>query len=782
MYKLQFNFYLLTIIFLFINHFIFSQNITEELDVLINEGNYDEAIQLANVLIEQQPNDASLNFKLGYCYLNTVLRKDKSILYLKKSVEIYKNEKSKQAAFIEAKFQLGKSYKVNYQFKNAISTFNSIKGIVKNKKVQKIIENEINQCKSGQKLTKKPIATQITNLGKIINSKYSDHSAVISADESIIIFTSRRQRHTTEKFELDGQYNEDIYISYFKNQRWTEPVGISKNINTEAHEASIGLTPDGQQLFIYRDVDGGTILTSYLIGNEWSVPVSVGSHINTKYRETHASMSTDGKYLYFTSDRPGGLGGLDIYVSERLKNREWGKAINMGNAINTDKDEEGPFIHHDGISLYFSSKGHKTMGGYDIFLSKKNQFGTWTKAENIGYPLNTTNNDAFFMLTPDGKRAYYSSFKAEGFGYADIYLMGLPDAESKPVTIVKGIIEACEDDISNVQITLLNANNNKIIGFYKPNTKTGKYLFILNKNNNYKAIFQINDNEEHIEEFHIEEDADFQIIYKTISLVGNKTCNNIIGKKTSIADKTNTVEYNNTEEYDKDAVYVEDIMFKVNSFQLDYFKDNLKKLASYLKAHPNAKIELTGYSDSQGPETYNIKLSKKRARKVADYLVKLGVNRKQIDYTGGGIKKQIAINKYKNGEYLWQSLPYNRRVEFKIINDPNKKLKFRKIKVPVLYIKNINSEELKKELARLDSIFTIQIGAYSKPISQKYFKKIKNLQMFFTGNLYKYSTGEFKEKDKAVEKLIMVKGLGFYDAYIRKIIEYYPKRIKTIKK
>jgi outer membrane protein OmpA-like peptidoglycan-associated protein len=770
-----------SIILIFVNSFVFSQNIDDELDALINEGNYDEAIQLADALLGHQPDDASLNFKMGYCYLNTILRKDKSILYLKKAVEIYEKTDANSNAATEAKFHLGKAYHVNYQFKNAIDNFSSLKKQSKNNEVIKAIEKEINQCKTGLELTKKPIETQITNLGEIINSKYSDHSAVVSADESVIIFTSRRQRFNDEKVELDGQYNEDIYISYFENQRWTKPVSISENINTEAHEASIGITPDGQQIFIYRDIEGGTILTSYLIGDKWSAPVSLGSHINTRYRETHASISANNKYLYFTSDRPGGYGGLDVYVSEKQANGEWGKAVNMGDAINTAEDEEGPFIHHDGISLYFNSKGHNTMGGYDVFLSQKNEFGTWTKAENIGYPLNTTNDDAFFMLTTDGKRAYYSSFKSEGFGNSDIYLMGLPEAEEKSLAIVKGIIKACDEDISNVVITVFTSENDEIVGLYRPNSKTGKYLFILNKGKDYVASYQIGDNEEHTETFHISKNSDFQIIYKTISLIGNKNCDNVVGKIKDIADKTNTVQYENTEEYDKNAVYVEDILFKVNSFQLDYFKNNLKKLTNYLKSNTDTKIELIGYSDTQGPESYNIKLSEKRAKIVADYLLKLGVDKKQISYKVGGVSNQISINKYQNGAYVWQSLPYNRRVEFKIITNPTKKLKFRKIKIPVLYDINPDPEKIKKELARLDSIYTIQIGAYRNPISQKYLKEIKNLQMFFTGNLYKYSTGEYKNEKKARKELVKIKELGFSDAYIRKVIEYFPEKLKQLK-
>ena len=166
---------------------------------------------------------------------------------------------------------------------------------------------------------------------------------------------------------------------------------------------------------------------------------------------------------------------------------------------------------------------------------------------------------------------------------------------------------------------------------------------------------------------------------------------------------------------------------------------------------------------------------------VSNYLIKLGVKRKQLSHKGNGIKNQISINKYTDGSYVWQSLPYNRRVEFNIIKDPLQKLKIRRIKIPVLYDINPDPDKIKKEFARLDSVFTIQLGAYKQPISQKHLKKIKNLQMFYTGNLYKYSTGEFKSLKKARKELIRIKDLGFDEAYIRKLIEYFPNKIKTLK-
>ncbi|RLD69022.1 MAG: peptidoglycan-associated lipoprotein, partial [Bacteroidetes bacterium] len=312
-----------------------AQTENTRIDELIEEGNFDEAIQIGTSLLSDDPNIPELNFKVGYSYLNTALRKAKSIPYLEKTVELLNEKESKTNLTFEAKFYLGKAYHNNYEFEKAIELYTKLRETTKNNELLIAIDKKINQCNVGIKLMKTPIKMQINNLSANINSPYSDHSPVITADEEVIIFTSRRKRFEGEKLNADGQYNEDIYISYNKNNSWQKPKGISPNINTEAHEASIGLSPDGQQLFIYSGANGGTILTSYLIGDEWSEPEILGPSINTRFRETHASMSANGRYLYFTSDRPGGYGGLDLYVSEKLEDGSWGKAKNLGPSINT---------------------------------------------------------------------------------------------------------------------------------------------------------------------------------------------------------------------------------------------------------------------------------------------------------------------------------------------------------------------------------------------------------------------------------------------------------------
>ena len=762
--------YLFFILFIFLSNTKINAQ-TEKIDELIEEGNFDEAIQIGTGLLIDNPDDSNLNFKLGYSYLNTALRKSKAIPYLEKSVKLLDLKKSSSSLSFEAHFYLAKAYHDNYDFKKAIILYTELLEKTTNKELKNAIIDEIKQCKTGEKLMKNPVKMQINNLSSNINSAFSDHSPVISADESVMIFTSRRKRYDDEEINADGQYNEDIYISYNENNSWQKPKSISVNINTENHEASIGLSPDGQQLFIYSSDNSGTILTSFLIGDEWSVPESLGDNINTKYRETHASLSADGKYLYFTSDRPGGYGGLDIYMSEKTENNTWGKAINLGSTINTEFDEEGPFIHHDGVSLYFSSKGHETMGGYDIFTSQINEFGTWTKPRNLGYPVNTIDDDAFYVMTPDGKRAYFSSYREDGL---------LPEAEEKPVTIVKGKIKACNSDIEDVLISVFDSENDDIVGLYKPNSKTGKYLFILTKGKNYYAIFEINGEEKLTEDFFISENADFQVIYKPISLVKGTPCEKFITEVKTKIDTTENVDLFSKWNKNKNITVDENIIFMINSSQCDNFKDNINKMANYLMKNNETKIELIGYSDTQGPESYNLKLSEKRAFIVYNELIKLGVSENQILYRGAGIKNQISINNYADGSYAWQSLPYNRRVEFNIVSDPENNLRIIPVRIPVLYSLNPNQEDIKKEIIRLDSVYTIQIGAYSKPVQRDVFIGISNVQMFYSDKLYKYSSGEFKFTEDANKELIRIKKLGFSDAYIRKVSEYFSLELKKV--
>ncbi len=213
---------------------------------------------------------------------------------------------------------------------------------------------------------------EITNLGDKVNSAYADYKPVLTADESQLIFTSRREGSTGDAVNAEGKYFEDIYVSNFENGEWTVPKSIGPTINTDDHEATVGLSADGQQLYVYKFLEGsGDIYMSNLMGANWMEPQKMGSDINLKSWESHASISADSKYLFFTSDREGGYGGSDIYYCQRLPDGSWGLAINMGPMVNSSYDEDGGYMHPDGQNFFFSSKGHNTMGGYDIMSVEK---------------------------------------------------------------------------------------------------------------------------------------------------------------------------------------------------------------------------------------------------------------------------------------------------------------------------------------------------------------------------------------------------------------------------
>ena len=257
------------------------------------------------------------------------------------------------------------------------------------------------------------------------------------------------------------------------------------------HEAGVGLTAQGTELYIYRnDVDGANLYTSMYDGSNWSEPMKMEKPINSNYEETHATVSPDKQTLYFTSNRPGGMGGLDIYRVRRLPNGEWGKAENM-KAFNTPYDEETPILHPNGKVMYFSSEGHNTMGQYDIFYSIMDNDGEWGPVVNMGYPINTPDDDFFFVPTTTPNIAYYASARYDdNYGGSDIYLIEYEEPEINRLAVIKGCINATDDaPIENVEITVTRKGENEPVGQYKPHPGTGKYILILEAEAEYDIVF-----------------------------------------------------------------------------------------------------------------------------------------------------------------------------------------------------------------------------------------------------------------------------------------------------
>ncbi len=650
---------------------MFAQNDDEEMFYIANDyvdsENFENAIRLYKRVLDEEPDDPKINFKLGFCYLNTSHKKDQAIKYIKKSVDYYeakrRRRRKKKLEYLESSFYLAKAYQANYKFDTAIEQYNKLKKKVTSKKLLGIIDNEIMACAKSKALLDKTLELKIYSLGNVVNSEYSDHSPFVSADDSLLMFTSRRANKYNKKTDEDGEYDENIYVSY-KNEdgSWSEPKDIGTNINTGDHEAVIGLSVDGQKLFIYKSEDRGSIYTSTLDGDVWSKPKKLDDNINTRYRETHASLSSDGKILYFTSDRKGGYGGLDIYCAYKQKDGTWGNVKNLGPEINTEEDERAPYIHPDGVTLFFSTKGHGGLGGFDIFTSQLNEAGKWTKPENIGYPVNTSSDDIYYIGTAGGRRSYYTSSQKGGLGSTDLYCIDFNKSKIKHnLSLITGKVKICRGSLPPVTIKVLNAETNDIVGTYKPNSKTGKFLFVLKQGKKYKLIFEVNNETIKEEEFNIAENSPYKQPYRIVEIPASPPCDEDKNKNI-IADNVDS----DGKVYDSN-IKISNILFPTNQIKFGKGNKSLDDLAKYLINNPNAVIEVGSYADAKGRASYNYQLSKKRANAVRNYLIRLKVNPKQVVAVAYGEENPIALNKNKNGTWNETGTKFNRRIEFKII-------------------------------------------------------------------------------------------------------------------
>lgn len=342
--------------------------------------------------------------------------------------------------------------------------------------------------------SKDSVKVEIKNLGHQVNSAYADYAPLTSADGNVMVFTSRRPLDQKDILkEKEGK--ENVYITYYddKNSRWLVTFMLGPNINLpEIDNSAIALSNDGQRMFLYRGGNelnaNGDILESVLTGDEWSEAVRLPSPVNSDDNETSASISPDGRTIYFISDRKWGYGGRDIWYSTQDETGNWGEAVNAGRDVNSSEDEEGVFIHPNGKVLFFSSKGHNTLGGYDIFMSVYDETTqSWAKASNIGAPVNTVGDDIYFVMGANGKMGYYASSRDGGIGGLDIYsITFLEDIMRKNVTLLTGRIADKNGNSLGSSIVLTDKSTGKQMGTFKSNKSTGKYLVSLPPGKKYE--------------------------------------------------------------------------------------------------------------------------------------------------------------------------------------------------------------------------------------------------------------------------------------------------------
>ena len=391
---------------------------------------YSEALPIFLKLSRENPYNDNLNYLIGRCYLHNDYRVKLSITYLEKAIKNinskYKPESFKETqAPVDAVFYLGEAYHKNNFFDKAIEQYEKFLVLMdENIYDAGLVKMRIESCEYAKIKIKSPVNIDFKNEGEIVNSRFEEYAPVISGDGKTLAFTRKLQ------------FYEAIFVSYLKDGKWTEPLNIIPDLGVDGNIVTTSLNYNGTALYIYnRDEYDGNIYVSYKKQNTWGKLKKLNEHINTKYWEVNASESPDGSMLYFSSNRPGGVGRLDIYMSFRRPDGDWGPAVNIGPEVNTIYDEDAPFITMDGNMLVFSSYGHLTIGDYDYFYSiKKGNF--WTEPENFGYPLNTAGEEILLSPASDGKHAYVSLYRDDTYGLKDIYSLELN------VLIPENIIES----------------------------------------------------------------------------------------------------------------------------------------------------------------------------------------------------------------------------------------------------------------------------------------------------------------------------------------------------
>jgi hypothetical protein len=484
-----------------------------------------QALPILLNLHDLNPKHQDYQYYLGMCYLNT-RQSEKAVPYFEKCL----TEPDKYN--VSLYYNAAKAYHHSHQLDEAIKYYTIYKNKIsapkhRGKHAETItkVEREIQMCHTGKKLMANKLDVEVVSMGSAINSPFPEYGPVISADESTLIFTSCRPNTTGgHKDETDGYWFEDIYISHKTNGVWSEPEKLGPGINTANHDASISLSADGQKLLLYRsssggEAGGGNLYISELNGDTWMPATKISTAINSKAWEPSACLSLDENILYFSSNRKGGLGGTDLYSARRLPNGEWAQAQSLGATINTPYDEDSPFIHPDGKTLYFSSNGHNTMGGYDIFVSTLNEeTGEWSVPENVGYPINTAQDDIYFSWSADGRRCYFSSVREGGEGDKDLYYANLNKRATQMLVLNGKITNALTQQPVSTNIRVSDYHSGELTGVYTSNSSTGKYVLVFNPGKTYHLVVETEGFAPYEESVQVHDTDEFELFEKDIKL------------------------------------------------------------------------------------------------------------------------------------------------------------------------------------------------------------------------------------------------------------------------
>jgi outer membrane protein OmpA-like peptidoglycan-associated protein/tetratricopeptide (TPR) repeat protein len=615
----------------------------------------DVYVQAANL----DPDNLKANFEAGYYHLKTIGKDLAATFFLR----VYERDPNYR---FDIEYWIGNSYHYGLQFDKAIdyytrylNRFNSKPNYLGRDRVSlEEVERNIQECENGKEFIRNPKGYSIVNLGNEINSEWDDYAPVLNANEDELIFTSRRRDDNLNQNVFDDNKPwEDIFISRKVNGKWQPAKNIGSKVNTIYHDSNLALSADGKTLFIHKDENGGDIYFVKLNPDgSWGAAQPLPGMVNSSYAEKSVSISQDERTLFFSSERPGGLGGLDIYKATVNSVGQWINVQNLGSTVNTPLDDDGPFIDYDGKTLYFSSKGHKGMGNYDIFKTVYDEAtGEWSTPENLGYPINTPDNDIYFVSTKDGKRGYYSSIREDALGYDDIYMITLveqpvaqkppvgpvttPDKPVQPIQYTVTVIDAVTREPVDARIQMQGAADNVVLPANQKGIGVMEFTIGAKESKEYRLAVS---------------SEGYMFVNQNIRVEGATDQVKMLGR---------TIELRKVQS--GSMIILRNIYFDFDkaTFKTESFTE-LNKVERMMRENPNMQVEIAGHTDYIGSAAYNMTLSQRRAEAVKDYLTKKGIDPRRVVAKGYGKTRPIASNDDEE-----EGRELNRRVEFRVISN-----------------------------------------------------------------------------------------------------------------
>ena len=648
---------------------------------------YDDIREVMVLAADSDTTNIKANFEAGHLHLETI-KKDLAVKYF---LRIANQDPDYR---FDLNFWIGQSLQYGLEFDKALKYYTQYRQKLiskpnyqgKDKVELKEVERKIKECENGIEFVANPKNFSIVNIGREINSEFDDYGPVLNESESELVFTTRRRDdNLNENVAEDNKPWEDIFTTTKSGGKWARAKNIGAIINTKFNDSNLALSADGKTLYIYKDDGNGDIYVSErLADGTWGVPDALPGIINSSYREASVSVTENGDILYFASERPGGLGGSDIYVCTKDSKGEWSKVKNLGSSINTELDEDGPFIDYDGKSLYFSSRGRKGMGGYDIYKSTLINLdrNEWSEPENLGFPINTPDDDVYFVNSKDGKRAYYASIRDDGMGYTDIYMITIPDEVKKEEPKKEEpVVEPIKEEPKKEELKKEEPKKEE------PKKEEPKKVQL----QPFKYLVKVVDAESKVPldarvklqglkdnvavgfspvgngtyEFSIKEKSakDYRLSVEKEGYIFQNQSIRIEGASEQVKTKTLIVELR------KLKVGVSSVLrniyfdFAKATFLQESYNE-LNKLETMLKQNTGMQVEISGHTDSVGPAEYNKQLSQRRANAVKNFLTSKGIDARRIKAVGYGEDKPIASNDDNaDGREI------NRRVEFKVLGN-----------------------------------------------------------------------------------------------------------------